>query len=75
MDTKGPISSSSQNNSDIFVIFVAFSHFVVTNSAPHISPKYAIQKLLSHWGHLKTTFGPPQYLLTDPGTEYIDKDM
>ena len=72
MDTKGPISPSSQNNSYIFVIIDAFSHFVVTNPAPHITSKYAIQTLLHHW---ITKFGPPQYLVTDRGTEYINQDM
>ena len=55
MDTKGPISPSSQNNSYIFVIIDAFSHFVVTNPAPNITSKYAIQTLLHHW---ITSFGP-----------------
>ena len=72
MDTKGPISPSSQNNSYIFVIIDAFSHFIVTNPAPHITSKYAIQTLLHHW---ITKFGPPQYLVTDRGTEYINQDM
>ena len=72
MDTKGPISPSSQNNSYIFVIIDAFSHFVVTNPAPKINSKYAIQTLLHHW---ITKFGPPQYLVTDRGTEYINQDM
>ena len=72
MDTKGPISPSSQNNSYIFVIIEAFSHFVVTNPAPNINSKYAIQTLLHHW---ITKFGPPQYLVTDRGTEYINQDM
>ena len=35
MDTKGPISPSSQNNFYIFVIIDAFSHFVVTNPASY----------------------------------------
>ena len=72
MDTKGPISPYSQNNSYIFVIIDAFSHFVVTNPAPNINSKYAIQTLLHHW---ITKFGPPQYLVTDRGTEYINQDM
>ena len=48
MDTKGPISPSFHNNSYVFVIIYAFSHFVVTNPAPHITSKYAIQTLLHH---------------------------
>ena len=62
MDTKGLISFSSQNNSCIFVIIGAFSHFVVTNPTPQIFSKYAIQKLLHHW---LTKFVPPQYRVTD----------
>ena len=72
MGTKGPISPSSQINSYSFVIIDTFSHFVVTNPAPHITSKYAIQTLLHHW---ITKFGPPQYLVTDRGTEYINQDM
>ena len=72
MDTKGPISPSSQNNSYIFVIIDAFSHFVVTSPAPNITSKYTIQTLLHHW---ITKFGPPQYLVTDRGTKYINQDI
>ena len=71
MVTKGPISPSSQNNSYIFVIIDAFSNFVVTNPAQNITSKYAIQTLLHYW---ITKFGPPQYLVTDRGTEYINQD-
>ena len=63
---KGPNSCFS-----IFVIIDAFSHFVVTNTAPQTS-KYAIQTLLYHW---ITKFGPPQNFVTDRGTEYINQDM
>ena len=72
MDTKGPISPSSHNNSYIFVIIDTFSHFVVTNPAPHITSKYAIQTLFHHW---ITKFGPSQFLVTDRGTEYVNQDM
>ena len=37
-------------------LLYSFSHFVVTNPAPHITSKYAIQTLLHHW---ITKFGPP----------------
>ena len=72
MDTKGPVSPFSQGNSYIFVVIDAFSHFVVTNPAPHITSEYANQTLLHHW---ITKIGPPQYLVTDRGTEYINEDM
>ena len=72
MDTKRPIAPSSHGNSYVLVIVDALSHFVVTNPALHISPKDAIQALLFHW---ITNFVPPQYLVTDRGTEYINQDM
>ena len=71
-DTKGPISPSSDGNSYIFVIIDAFSHFIITNPTPQINSKHAIQTLLCHW---ISKFGPPQYLVTDRGSEYVTKDM
>ena len=72
MDTKGPITPSSDGNSYIFVIVDAFAHYVITNPAPKINSKYAIQTLLHHW---IVKFGPPKILVTDQGTEYINQDM
>ena len=51
--------------------FDAFSHFVVSTPATYISSKYAIQTLFHHWIN---KFGPPQYLVTDRGTECINQD-
>ena len=61
LDTNGPISPSSQENS-FFVFNDAFSHFVVNNPAPYVSANNAIQTPLQHW---ITKFGPIQYILTD----------
>ena len=72
MDTKGPIYPSSNNNSYLFVSIDDFSHFVVTNQAPHFTSNYAIQTFLHHW---ITKFGHPQYLVTDRGTEYMNQGM
>ena len=72
MDTKGPISPSSQNSSHIFVLFDVFSHFVVTNPTPQITVIKAFKTLLHHW---ITKFGTPRYLVTDRGTEYNIQDM
>ena len=72
MDTEGPKSASSQGNSYIFVVFHTSSRFVVTNPAPQVSFIYAIQTLIHHW---VSKLGPPQYLVTDRGTEYIIQDM
>ena len=72
VDTKGTISPSFHNNSYIFVIIDAFSHFVVTNPALHITSKYAIRTLLRRW---ITKFEPPQYLVTDRGIEHLNRYM
>ena len=55
MDTKGPISPTSNSNSYFFVIIDAFSHFIITNPTPNINSKHAIYTLLYHW---ITKFGP-----------------
>ena len=70
--TKGPINPPSKRNSNIHVIVDAFSHFVVTvpvkpNNAPN-----AFNSLLHHW---ITKFGPPIYLVTDRGSEYINSEL
>ena len=70
MDTKGPISPSSHNKSYIHVIIDAFSHFVVTVPIKSNNAKIAIKTLLHHW---IIKFGPPIYLVTDRGSEYVNK--
>ena len=72
MDTKGPLSPPSQNNQYVFVIIDAFSHYVVTVPSPVNNSQNAINALLHHW---ISKFGPPQYLVTDRGTEYINQDF
>ena len=66
MDTKGPISPTSQGNSYISVIIDALGNFVVNYPAPQISSKYVVQTFLNHWN---TKFGPLQKLVADRGTE------
>ena len=72
MDTKGPINPSSHNKSYIHVIIDAFSHFVVTVPIKSNNAKTAIKTLLHHW---IIEFGPPIYLVTDRGSEYVNKEM
>ena len=72
MDTKSPITSSSRNKSYIHVIVDAFSHFVVTVPINSNNAKTAVKTLLHHW---IVKFGPPNYLVTDRGSEYINTDM
>ena len=72
MDTKGPINPPSHNKSYIHVIIDAFSHFVVTVPMKSNHAKTAIKTLLHHW---IIKFGPPIYLVTDRGSEYVNKEM
>ena len=72
MDTKGPNSHPSHNKSYIHVMIDAFSHFVVTVPIKSNNAKTAIKTLLHHW---IIKFGPPIYLVTDRGSEYVNKEM
>ena len=72
MDTKGPINPPSHNKSYIHVIIEAFSHFVVTVLIKANNAKTAIKTLLHHW---IIKFGPPIYIVTDRGSEYVNKEM
>ena len=72
MDTKGPINPRSNQNSYIHVIVDAFSHFVVTVPIKQNNAQNAVNSLLHHW---ITKFGPPVYLVTDRGTEYINSEF
>ena len=72
MDTKGPINPPSNQNSYIHNIIDAFSHFVVTVPIKQNNAQNAVNSLLHHW---ITKFGPPVYLVTDRGTEYINSEF
>ena len=72
MDTKGPINPLSHNKSYIHVIIDAFSHFVVTVPFKAKNAQTAIKTRLHHWIII---FGPPKYLVTDRGSEYVNKEM
>ena len=72
MDTKGPINPPSNQNSYIHVIVDAFSRFVVTVSIKQNNAQNAVNSLLHQW---ITKFGPPVYLVTDRGSEYINSEL
>ena len=69
---KGPINPPSHNKSYIHVVIEAFCHFVVTVPIKSNNAKTAIKTLLHH---LIIKFGPPIYLVTDRGSEYVNKEM
>ena len=72
MDTKGPINPPSHNKSYNHVIIDAFGHLVVTVPIKSNNAKTAIKTLLDKW---IINFGPPIYLVTDRGSEYVNKEM
>ena len=71
MDTKGPIIPPSHNKAYIHVIIDAFSHFVTVPIKSN-NAKTAFKSLLHHWIII---FGPPIHLVTDGGSEYVNKEM
>ena len=65
MDTKGPINPPSEHKSYIHVIIDAFSHLVVTGPIKSNNAKTTAKPILHHW---IAKFGPPTYIVTDPGS-------
>ena len=61
MDTKGPISPSSDGNSYIYVIVDALTRYVVLHPSPKNDANKALTKLFDHW---IVTFGIPDILVT-----------
>ena len=72
MDTKGPVSPPSKQNSYFHVIVDDCSHFVVTVPVKQNNAQNAVSSLLHHW---ITKFGPSIYLVTDRGSEYINSEF
>ena len=71
LDTEGPINPPSHNKSFLHVLIDAVSHFVVTVPIKSNNAKTAIKTLLHHW---IIKLGPPIYLVTDRGSEYVNKE-
>ena len=72
MDTKGPISTSSDENSYAYVIKDAFTHYIVLHPSPKNDATNAITVLFDHW---IVKFGIPDILVTDNGNEYINGEF
>ena len=64
MDTKGPISPSSDGNSYVDVIVEAFTHYVVLHPSPKNDPTNALTVLFDHW---IAKIRIPDILATDNG--------
>ena len=54
------------------VIVDAFTHYVALNPVPHCNAYYAYTTLYEHW---IAKFGLPEILVTDNGTEFINKEI
>ena len=67
METKGPNNPPSQHKSYIQPLLATFLSQVKSNNA-----KPAVKTLLHHW---ITKYDPPIYLVTNRGSEYVNKDM
>ena len=62
MDTKGPISPSSDGNSYVYVIVDVFTHFVFLHPSPKNDATNALTVLFDDWN---VKFGIPDILVTD----------
>ena len=67
MDTKGPMSPSSDGNSFVYVIVDAFTHYAVLHPSHKNDAENALTVLFDHW---IVKFGIPDSLVTDNGNEY-----
>ena len=72
IDTKGPIHPTSEGNNYIFVIVDAFSHYVTIMCAPKNNANYAFTALFKHWF---MTFGLPEEIRSDNGSEYTNAEL
>ena len=72
MDTKGPISSSSDGNSYVYDIVDAFTHYAVLHPSPKNDATNALTVIFDHW---IVKFGIPDILETDNGNEYINGEF
>ena len=50
----------------------AFTHYVALNPVPHCNAYYAFTTLYENW---IAKFGLPEILVTDNGTEFINKEI
>ena len=72
MDTKSPISPSSDGNPYVFVIVDAFTHYVVHHPSHKNDATHALTVFFDHW---IVQFGIPDNLVTVFGNEYINGEF
>ena len=72
MDTKGPISPSSDANSFVYVIVDAFTHYVVLHPSPKNDATNELTVLFDHW---LVKFVIPDILVADNGNEFFNGEF
>ena len=72
MDTKGPINTAPERNLYIYEKVDLFSNYIVTVPTPKSNARYAVNATNHHW---ISKFFPPEYLITDRGTECLDFEI
>ena len=63
---------AAEGNHYSIVIFNHFSKYTVTVSTPTNTAQYAVDSLTQHW---ISKLGPPDYLITHKGIEYLHSDV
>ena len=69
MDLVGPLPLSNNKNKYVLTLFDHFSRFVVTVPIPDKSAKTVCSNIYSNW---IATFGCPESIRTDAGTEFTN---
>ena len=72
MDTKGPISPSSDGNSYVYFIVDSFTQYVVLHPSPKSDATNALKVLFDHW---IVKFATLDISVTDNGNEYINGEI
>ena len=72
MDTKNPISPTSDGNSYVYIFVDAFTHYVVLHPSPVNDLPNALNVLFDLW---IVEFGIPDILVTDNGNKYFNGEI
>ena len=71
IDTIGPLPKDNKEYKYIVVIIDTFTRFVKTYPMKTVTAEECVECLLSHMG----TFGVPNEILTDNGSQYVNKHL
>ena len=71
MDAEGPLKPAPERHHYFNVIFDHFRVYIATVATQKKNAQFAVKAIIYHW---ISTFGPPQYLNTDRGTESFSSE-